>query len=76
MMTIIILYLCNSQLIQRCEAGDFVVCVSDADKNIYLGQVQKIGHYDDEVLISFMSPDLSLNLKMQSFHLPTRAEEV
>ena len=58
----------------ECEGGNFAVCVSDASKNIYLAKVKKIGDYDDGVLISFMSSDLSLNLKMQLSRLPTCKE--
>ena len=58
----------------ECEGGDFAICVSDASKNIYLDKVKKIGDYDDGVLISFMSSDLSLNLKMQLSRLPTCTE--
>ena len=67
----------------ECEAGDFIVCVDDADKKIYFGKVREIDDDgddddddDDDVLISFMSPDLSLNLKMQSFRWPTCAGEI
>ena len=47
-------------------------------KRIYLAKVQDIDHDDDndEVLISLMSPDLPLNSKMQSFHWPTRVDEI
>ena len=48
--------------------GDFVVCVYNADKNILLGKAQESDHDDDEVLISFMSLGLPLNLNMQPFY--------
>ena len=62
----------------ECEAGDFLVCLYDADKKNYLGKVQDFDHdhdNDNEVLISFMCPNLSLNSKMQPFRWPFRADE-
>ena len=35
------------------------------DKRIYLSKVQEIDHNDDEVFISFMSLDMSLNSLVQ-----------
>ena len=61
------------------EAGNSLVCVHDADKKNYLSKVQEINHdydHDDEVLMSFMSPDLLLRSKMQTFCWLTRADEV
>ena len=65
----------NNSLVQ--QGGDFVACAQDADKKIYLGKLQEIDYDDDdEVSISFMYPDLSLNPKMQSFRWPTHADEL
>ena len=39
----------------RVRGGRFVLCVYDANKKIYLEEVQEINHDYDRVSISFMS---------------------
>ena len=41
-----------------------------------IGKLQKIDYDDEKVLISFMSPEMLLNLKMHYFHWPISADEL
>lgn len=67
-------FVSNIIILLSNKVGDFVVCVYNADKNILLGKAQESDRDDDEVLISFMSLDLPLNLNMQPFCWPTRLD--